>query len=434
MVDAQHHFLRANKTVRFGFVLAALLAAAMVLWGGFSQIAGAVVANGTIGVDSSVKKIQHFTGGTVGSVFVREGESVVAGQVVVRLDDTVTRANLAIVENALNEAEVRRARLTAERNDAISIEFPQRLIVARSKPEIALMLNGEEKLFELRRASRAGQKSLLRERITQLRSVIEGLQQQLTAKEKELEIVGAELEGVRTLWKQNLISISRLNSLERDAVRIAGERGSLISNLAETRGKMSELDLQILQVDQDFRSEVAKDLRDTESKIAENTEKKVSAEDTLKKVDIRSPQDGRVYQLAVHAPGAVITPSDPIMTIVPTNDLLSADIKVGPQDIDQVMEGQSAVIRLTAFSRGTTPELNGFVARVAADADVDKQTGARFYAVSIALPPDQVSRLGQLKLIPGMPVESFIGTGTRSVISYLFKPLIDQLNRALRER
>lgn len=257
---------------------------------------------------------------------------------------------------------------------------------------------------------------------------------QSSSKRKEVEFIHQELGGVRELWEKKLIPISRVMLLEREAVRLDGESNQLIASAAQTKGKKTEIELQIIQIDQDLRSEVAKELREIQGKVAELVERKVAAEDQLKRVDIRSPQRGTVHQISVHTIGGVIGPSEQLMLIVPEDDLLTLEIRIAPQDIDQIRIGQRASLRFSAFNQRTTPEINGFVSRVSADITLDQKTGASFYVGRIALPKTELSRLEDLKPIPGMPVEAFVQTGSRSVMSYLLKPLHDQIVRAFRER
>ena len=239
---------------------------------------------------------------------------------------------------------------------------------------------------------------------------------------------------MRDLWRKNLVQIQRVTALERDAARLEGERGQLIAATAQSKGKISEIELQIIQIDQDLRSEVAKELREVQAKIAELVERKVAAEDQLKRIDIRAPQDGLVHQLAVHTVGGVITPGEAMMLIVPEADNLTVEAKLNPQDIDQVQPGQKAVLRFSTFNQRTTPELNGTVIRVSADLTTDQRSGVSYYTVRISIPEAEVARLGGLKLLPGMPLEAFIQTGERTVLSYLMKPMTDQIARAFRGR
>jgi len=231
----------------------------------------------------------------------------------------------------------------------------------------------------------------------------------------------------------DLIQISRVTALERDAARLQGERGALISAIAQSRGKITETRLQVLQIDQDLRSDVSKELAEIRAKTSELVEKRVTAEDQLMRVDIRAPQDGRVHQLAVHTVGGVIGPGEAIMLVVPRSDMLTVEAKVAPHDIGQIRVGQVAVVRFSTFNQRTTPELNGEVDRVSPDITQDQKTGNSFYTVRITPPEPEIARLNGLKMVPGMPVEAFIQTGERAAISYLIKPLSDQLMRAWRE-
>ena len=233
---------------------------------------------------------------------------------------------------------------------------------------------------------------------------------------------------------KNLVQINRLTSLEREAARLQGERGQLIASAAEAKGKIVETQLQIIQVDQELSSDVAKELRETDSKVGEYVERKVTAEDQLRRTDLRAPQDGVVFQSTVNTVGGVIGAGDTVMLIVPESDTLLAEAKVEPKDIDQVQFGQPVVLRFSAFNIRTTPEINGTVVRVAADTTTDQRTGQSYYLVRIAMTADEIGRLGDVKLTPGMPVEAFIQTGQRTLVSYLVKPLRDQLMRAFREK
>ncbi len=239
---------------------------------------------------------------------------------------------------------------------------------------------------------------------------------------------------MRELWQKNLVPITRLTALERDSARIEGERAQLIASVAQAKGKIVETELQIIQIDQDLSSEVAKDMREVDGKTGEFVERKVTAEDQLKRIDIRAPQDGTVLQSNVHTVGGVITAGDAMMLIVPDADNLTVEAKVNPQDVDQLQIGQRATLRFTAFNQRTTPEIRGKVTRVSADTTTDQRTGQSYYTIRIAMPTEEVLKLGDVKLIPGMPVEAFVQTGERTVWSYLVKPLSDQFMRAFREK
>jgi HlyD family secretion protein len=428
----------AHRSIRGHLILG--LSLILVLAGGFGgwastvQISGALIAPGSVVVDSNVKKVQHPTGGVVGEVRVRDGDIVKAGDVVVRLDETVVKASLAIVVKTLNGLWARAARLEAEQRGLDKIKFPSQLTDQAGDAEVRDVMASETKLFEVRVNGRAGQKSQLRERVSQLNEEIVGLTAQEQAKEKEISLVEKELVGVRQLYEQRLIQISRLTQLERDMARLIGERGQYIAARAQAKGKITETELQIIQVDKDVVSEVSKDLREANDKIGEFVERKVTAEDQLRRIEIRAPQDGVVLQSTVHTVGGVITAGDAIMMIVPKADDLSVEAKVNPQDIDKLQVGQKTLLRLSAFNQRTTPELNGVVTRVSADVTTDQRSGQSYYTIRVSLPPAEVARLGEVKIIPGMPVEAFVQTGDRTMFSYLMKPFSDQLMRSFRER
>lgn len=430
---------RARAAIRRHLALALGLSAVLVVglggWATLTQISGAVIAPGQLVVESEVKKVQHPTGGVVGELRVREGSRVRAGDVLIRLDETQTRANLDIVLKALDELAARQAREEAERDGAAAVAFPGALLArAGSDRTVADLLAGERRLFAARISGREGQKAQLRERVAQLRQEIAGLSEQVAAKGREIALIGTELTGVRELYGKNLVPYARVTALERDAARLEGERGQLTASIASARGKITETQLQILQIDGDMRSEVGKDLAEIRAKWSELVEKRVAAEDQLKRVDLRAPQDGTVHQLTVHTIGGLVIPSEPAMLIVPSADRLAVEVKLRPQDIDSVHADQRALLRFSAFNQRTTPEIEGEVSRISADVSQDPKTGATYYTARILVPEAQRERLGGFRLVPGMPVEAFLQLGERSVLSYLTKPLTDQIAKAWRER
>jgi HlyD family secretion protein len=428
----------AQRSIRLhliiGLTIVLVLAGGLGGWASTMQISGALIAPGSIVVESNVKKVQHPTGGVVGEVLARDGDLVKAGDVVVRLDDTVTKANLAIVTKNLNGLWARAARLQAEQQGLDKVEFPKELLDHVDDPDVKNIIANETKLFEVRTTGRVGQKAQLHERVTQLNEEIAGLTAQEKAKDQEIALIDKELVGVRQLYDQHLVQMTRLTTLERDAARLNGERAQYVASKAQAKVKITETELQIIQVDKDMVSDVSKDLRETNDKIGEFVERKVTAEDQLRRTDIRAPQDGMVLQSTVHTVGGVITAGDAIMMIVPQSDDLQVEAKVNPQDIDKLQIGQKTLLRLSAFNQRTTPELNGVVTRVSPDVTVDQRTGQSYYTIRVSMPPGEVARLGDVKMIPGMPVEAFVQTGDRTMLSYLIKPLSDQLMRAFREK
>jgi HlyD family secretion protein len=428
----------SRRSIRRHLLVGALVAGVLVVgfagWAGSAKLAGAVIAHGLVVVDSEVKKVQHPTGGIVGELNVRNDQWVKAGDVVVRLDETQTKANLAVYTKSLDEFYARQARLEAEKDGTENIEFPQDLLAREATDaDVAHILTGERKLFALRLEARNGEKAQLRERVAQLKEQVGGLTEQIEAKGQEIALIEEELKGVLELWHKQLIQLPRVNSLKRDAARLNGERGQLIAAKAEASGKITEVELQIIQVDQDLRSKVAEELSNVRAKISEFSERKIAAEDQLKHIEIRAPQSGRVHELSVHTVGGVIGAGDTIMLIVPDNDALSVQVKVAPHDIDPLQPGQPALLRFSAFNLRTTPEIDGAISWIAADQTEDQRNGTSFYTVRLAVPDAEVARLQGLKIIPGMPVEAFIKTDSRTMLSYLLKPLTDQVMRTFRE-
>jgi HlyD family secretion protein len=430
---------RASRTLRsIQWHLAAIVGAVVVLAGGVgvlgakTELSGAVVAAGSLVVESNVKKVQHPVGGTVGELLVKEGSHVSAGDILVRLDETVAKANLATITKSLWELSARGARLEAERDGASEVLFPDDLLAAASDPTIDHIVTGERKLFTLRREALLGQKAQLHERVAQLNDEIKGLTEQTEAKGEEIRLVQEELGGVRDLWDKKLVPITRLTALERDAARLKGERGQLVASTAQTKGKISEIEVQTLQIDQKLRSDVAKELADIRAKSAELEERRVAAEDLLQKLDVRSPQNGIVQDLSVHARGSVVGAGEQIMLIVPQADALVVEVRISPQDIDQVQLDQAATLRFPNFNQRTTPELSGTVIRIAADVTKDEKTGSTYYLARIKMSGDRLE--ADMKFVPGMPVDVFIRTRDRTLLSYLVKPLVDQAARAFREK
>src|SRR5215469_4326725 len=422
-----------SKHIRYGSALVAILVFGLGGWAATGKIVGAVIAQGSVAIDSNVKKVQHPTGGVVGQLYVHDGDHVTAGQLLIRLDETASRADLEIVRKALNGLYARKARLAAELDVADAVAVPPELADTRDDPDVKDALASERKLFEARRKARLGQQDQLKQHIGQLNEEVAGLNSQKQANDKELALIEQELQGTRDLWKKNLVPLNRLTTLEREDARLQGEGGQQIASAAVTKDKIAETQLQILQIDQDLASDVAKELRETDSKIGEYVERNVAADDRLKRTDIRAPQDGIVFQSTANTIGGVVTAGDPIMLIVPENDQLTVEVKIDPKDIEQIRLGQPAVLRFSAFSTRTTPEVNGTVSRIGADTSTDQRTGQSYYLVRIAMRTDAVGNLGELKLTPGMPVEAFIQTCERTLLSYLIKPLHDQLLHEYRQ-
>jgi HlyD family secretion protein len=417
-----------------GVSVIALFGGSMGLWAATSPMAGAVVASGQFVVDSNVKKIQHQTGGIVSVLPVREGDHVKAGDLVLQLDETVTKANLQVIVKQLDELMARQSRLEAERDQKSTMTLLPELKAREDIPEVAKSIADERRLLEIRRSQRDGQRQQLLKRVEQLKEEISGVVAQTESRKLQIKFLEQELTGVRDLFKRNLVPITRLMPLEREAANMLGQQGQLVASKAQTEGKIAEMGLQMLQLDIDMQTEVSKELREIQAKTAELSERRIAADDQLKRVDIRSPIEGFVHQLNVHTVGGVITPAEPAMLIVPFNEELFIEARIMPTDIDQLYVGQKAVIKVQAGNQRITPEIAGTVSRVAADATREQQTGLVYYTVRITTSQSERAKLGDLRVISGMQAETFLQTAERTPFQYIMKPLTDQFNRAFRER
>ena len=403
-------------------------------WATLVPLSGAVVVTGSLVVQSNVKKVQHPTGGIVAQIAARDGMHVNAGDLVVRLDETQARATLQVITNQLDEVRVRIARLVAERDGLDEPTMPRELTGQSGNDDAKARFASEKSLFKARATARQNQKELLQSRVAQLGEQIGGLDAQIKSNASQLELISGELQGVQSLYEKRLVPVTRLNTLQRESARLDGERGQLQSAIAETKSKIGEAQLQMIRVDQDFRSDVIKDLREAEGKQAELAERRVAALDQLNRIDIRATTSGIVHQLTIHTVGGVIGAGEVVMEIVPDSDDLQVEAKLAPNDIDQVKIGQTTLVRFSAFNQRTTPQLSGVVSYISADLSHDQQGNTSYYTVRVTLPEEEHRRLAGLQLVSGMPAEIFVQTGSRTMMSYLLKPITDQLRRAFNER
>ncbi|MCX2721351.1 HlyD family type I secretion periplasmic adaptor subunit [Roseibium salinum] len=422
-----------RKTVRnhllFALFLAVLVVGGVGGWATFTEISGAVVSAGTVVVESNVKQVQHREGGIVHEIRVKNGDTVKAGELLISLDDTVTRANLAVVTKQLTDLTAQQLRLEAERDDLRRIEWPE-----ERRGQLGDIERSQQLLLEARLNSKEGRKNQLEEQIRQFNKQTEGLEAQVRAKETEIELIKEELADLGGLLDKQLVSKSRVTALRREMARLEGEYGDLIAQIARTLEAISERKIQILQIEETYRAEVLERLQEVRSRIAQLEEQKIAAEDELTRVDILAPRDGYVHQLSVHTIGGVIAPGETVMAIVPREDQLIVEAQVRPVDIDQMAPGQGARVRFPSFDQRTTPELNAKLLTLSPDLSQDERTGTSYYVARLAIDDAELGKLGDHVLVPGMPVETFMRTGDRTVLSYLVKPITDQIAHALRER
>ncbi len=423
-----------KKYQRLGLFFLLLLVGGIGGWAAFASLQGAVIASAQITVKSNLKRVQHLEGGIVSEILVKDGDKVEAGQTVLRLDTTKDIANLASLDANLNEQLARKARLIAERDKKQTITFPELLVKkAESSAEIATILKGQTNLLKARQASIAGQTSQLKQRTEQLNEAIKGIIAQVASKESQLTFIRKELTDLQSLQDKGLVPQNRILALQREEARLQGEAGELVASTARTKVQISETEIQILQVEKDHLSSILTELRETTTQANQLTEQRTALADKLKRMTIIAPKSGIIHQLAVHTIGGVVAPGDPVLMIVPQNSELIFAARVNPQDIDQVFKGQKANVHLSAFDQRTTPEVTGVVTLVSAETTQDQANTPPYYKVHVELPKDQLARIKNIELVPGMNAEVFIQTKSRLVFEYLLQPLTDQIRRTMRE-
>jgi HlyD family secretion protein len=430
VIDAES-MLKSN--MRFGMGLIAFLVFGLGGLAAFLPISGAVIGQGEVTVETHAKQLGHPSGGVIADVMVRDGDYVKAGQVLMRLDTTVSAASEMMTGENVDQVMARDARLLAERDDMGAIPFPSALLARANEPGVAALMREEQRAFNLRRQSRSGQLGQLDQRIRQAEQEVKGFEEQAVAFDQQSVLIEEELAAARKLWEQRYTTLARLNALERSAVSIKGDAAAARTNAAQARARISEIRQQAMSVAQESRSQAGTELTQTRTELSELKRNKVAAADGNARNTIRAPQSGTIDKLLFTTIGGVVPPGQTIMEIIPDKDRMIVSGRIRLSDIDQLHEGQLAIMRFSAFNQRTTPEIDGTLNRVSADRRIDEKTGAGYYEVKITIPPQQLKRLGQLKLKPGMPVEIFIQTGERTILSYLLKPVTDQLSRAFRE-
>ena len=415
--------------------------ALVVLLGGFgtwavmTNIAGAIVASGKIEVDRNRQVVQHPDGGVVEEILVEEGDLVEEGQVLLRLDPLDLQSQLTITEGQLFELMARRGRLEAERDESADITFePELLDAAETNEDLAKLVKGQSRLFEARRHSVERETEQLEKRRKQISDQIVGIQAQQQSTSRQLELIQQELNDQRTLLERGLAQASRVLALEREAVNLTGTLGELKSSEAQAEGRITEIDIEILKLGTQRREESITTLRDLQYRELELAEQRRSLREQLNRLEIKAPVSGIVYGLQVQTPRSVIRPADPVLFLVPQDRPLVIAAQVEPIHIDEISIGQPVTLRFSSLDQRTTPELNGTVTKVSADAFEDEGSGLAYYRTEVILDENESERLpdGAI-LIPGMPVETFIRTADRAPIAYLIKPLADYFTKAFRE-
>ncbi len=419
---------------RAGGLAIVLVLGSLGAWASLSSISGAVIAPGTVVVESNVKRIQHLEGGIVAQILVEEGDTVSAGDPLLKLDSTVAQAELSILDSARLELLAKIARLEAERDFSREIVFDEDLLLHQDDPAIAALLSGQQRLLQTQNAAIQGRLNQLDERIDQYEDEIRGLVAQQAAKDAQSAFISEELSDIESLIERGLVPKSRVLSLQRERARLGGESGQLTSEMARISGRISETRLQAIQITDDFRARALDELRDAEAQLSEYRERRNAVFARLQRTNVLAPRSGRVHELQVTTIGAVLAPGETVMQIVPEGEPLVVEARVRPQDIDQINTGQNALLQFPNADTRLTPQINGEVIRISADLNQPGGDLAPFYTVRLRLADDEESKLGPLVLRPGMPVEAFLQTSERSPLSYFLKPLSDQLRHAFREK
>jgi HlyD family secretion protein len=424
-----------RRRLMTGYAVSAFIAFGIVGYAANAEIRGAVITQGSMVVEGNLRKIQHQDGGTVHALHVRSGQRVSTGELLLKLEDTQRRAEFSQVVSQLTSHELRAARLEAERDNLAAIVFPASVKSRLGEVEVLALADAETTLFDARRRSQRGEEAQLRERAAQTREEIVGLEAQRRSVMEQASITKQELDDLQGLQRQGLTQVSRVNPLRRSFVQLEGQAGELTAQIARARGRISEIELQITQIDKQVLNEATRDLRETRDKIADLLERRTTTEEKLRRTEIRAPIDGVVHQLSVFTIGGVIAPGEAIMQLVPEGDKLLVESRIEPSFIDQVVLGQPAVVRLSSLDSRTTPELAGKVTFISADIEQDQRPpGASFFRARVELNVGEAERLESQKLMPGLPAEIHIQTKGRTILSFFMRPFTDQIARAFRER
>lgn len=422
---------RLRLRTRRAYALIAALVLGFFGLAAILQVGGAVVGSGEVAVESNVKTLIHPTGGILKALMVRDGDHVAKGQLLMRLDQGVSSVGAESAALGLEQLLARRARLEAERDGASSILFPPDL-TTKTDARASEAMARERQLFALRRRERDGSIALLNQRVRQYDEQIASYQAQIAAIESQMTLIEPELAGLRKLHDRQLVTINRLNEMERTAVQMKGSKAALESNIAEARAHISEANEQILNVDKQIRSDAGTQLAEVVGQLNDQQVRVATTSDTVDRSEIRAPQSGVVDKIAYTTIGSAVPPAQPLLQIVPDRDSMIVEARIRPQDVDQVRVGRAARVTFSGFNRQTTPDIAGKLIFVSPDLTSDQRTGQSYYRIKVRLDAGALAKAPQIALKTGMPAETFVETGNRSILSFLIKPLLDQLRYSMR--
>lgn len=422
-----------KSAVIVGLITFLLLFGAGGAWVATANIAGAVVTSGSIAIQGRPKTVQHLEGGVVEVINVSDGDIVKGGDVVMKLDSKLLLANLNVYTNRLQEAVATKNRLLAERGEEERVRSSSADLAELGLDVDADVERAQQKLFEARRLTREGQKTQIEEQITQFKNQIVGIKAQRTSLTKQIELLEEQMGGAKGLLAKGYTTESAVRDLKRQRAELDGQLGEIIASEAQVENSINEAEIQILQGKREFMQTVLTELTQTDLEIRDLAQQLQATQTQLERTDIRAPIDGMVHGLSVFTIGGVIGNGAPLMDIVPLHEDLDVEISVEPQFIDELYIGQPAGVRFSAFNQRTTPELTGTIKSVSPTTTTNEEQGVTYYTAKVNVPDEELEKLGDLKLIPGMPVEVFVKTTERTALNYLVKPLLDQVNRAFRE-
>ncbi len=424
----------SSRVLRLGVWSALAVFGVGGLWCATAPLDSAAVAPGQVVIHSSKKAIQHLEGGIVDAIYVHEGERVKAGQKLIRLHETASKAKLQAFKSQYFTARATETRLLAERDgkDIIDLAAMPFAAATHSAAETEILKN-QEQIFRARMAANRSQVEIVQQKIAQHRQQIRGLNDQVAAQTRQLALLQQEIGPVRRLLAKGYSSKPRLLNLEQRTEELFGARAQNQAAIAQTEQAIAEAELQIVNFRQQTMAETVKELKDTQLQISELDEQIRTSTDVLDRVGVVAPLDGYVTGLNVHTLGGVISPGETLMNIVPTGDRLIVEAQVAPNDIDLVRPGLIAHVRLSAYKTRHMPLVDGTVATVSADKITDPKTGAGYYTARIEVDAKQLAALKNVKLTPGMPTEVLIVTGSRTLLAYLFDPFSETLRKSFRE-
>ncbi|NGN98264.1 HlyD family type I secretion periplasmic adaptor subunit [Grimontia sp. S25] len=423
-----------KRLIIIGFGTIALFFGTFGIWSVFSPLEGASIAQGVVTVDSQRKTVQHLEGGIIEKMLVTEGATVEKGQPLIYLDKTQPQAQLEQLTSRQRNALAREARLIAERDNLETITFPDELEAVRDNPRVEELLTNQMRIFTARRGFSESQKEIINKQLAQNNAELEGQKKRLEIEKRRLSIIGEEIDGNRQLAEKGYVSKTQVLRLEREEAQILSTISQLQANASRLAQNVAESQAQLREQELERIKEIVEGLRESRQERYDLDEQIASSKDILNRTTISAPLSGTVLNLQVFSEEGVITPGQPLLDIVPSNEGLVIEAKVDPSDIDQVRSGMKAQIRLTALSMRSVKPLDGELLTVSADRLVDEQSGLAYYLARVKLIDNVSDILEGIELYPGMQAEVMLLTEPRTPIEYLLKPLTESFNRAFREQ